>query len=156
MAGIAAFVVTRNGNEEKAAPEAGDPLAADATPEPTMPAARPRAGAVKPRKPGSNREEAEREHSTGAAADAKEPSPEAEPNARPGETPAAETAATAERRLKQALADAKTLREYRAVAQDSLKVFEQAAADGQADLAKKACDDGPCRGEKSERRRLGR
>ena len=136
MAAIVAFVLTRSGNEEKAAPEAGDSLAADSTPESAMPAAKPRDAAVQRRKPDPNREEVERQHDS-AGPDAKEPSPEAERSAKPEETPAAETAAKAENRLKQGLADAKTFREYRAVAQESLKVFEQAAADGQAELAKR-------------------
>ena len=53
------------------------------------------------------------------------------------EKPPVETPEKAEERLKQALAEAKTSEDYRAVAQDSLKAFEQAVAGGQTDLTKK-------------------
>ena len=56
---------------------------------------------------------------------------------KPEEAPVAEAPEKAEERLKKALADAKSTEEYRAVAQDSLKVFDQAASGGQTDLSKR-------------------
>ena len=64
--------------------------------------------------------------------DKKELPSEAEKSSSPAETPE-----KAEERLKRALADAKSPDDYRAVANENLKVFAEAVADNQIDLSKR-------------------
>ena len=155
MAGIAAFVVTRNGNERRRRRRRATRLPPTRRREPTMPAARPRAGAVKPRKPGSNREEAEREHD-GAAADAKEPSPEAEPNAQARGDARRGNSGNGGETAEAGPCRREDVKRVSRGCPGQPQGFRAGRGGRPSRSGQEACDDGPCRGEKSERRRLGR
>ena len=140
---IGIFVLMGSNKEEKATVKTGEQVAVKPKPDKPEPSPAIKDAEKPSETPTDSKPEpqpittnSEQEHNDATSDDHKPPlGPETV--SKPEDTPAVETPKKAEERLKQALADAKTPEDFRTVAQDSLKVFEQAVAGGQTDLSKR-------------------
>ena len=131
LAIIGIFELTVGSRDKKDTDETAEQLFAKSKPEATVPAEKPK---EKP-EPDLN---AKANHKVEPARPADHASqPEPIKATKPENTPAAESPEMAAKRLKQALANAKTPEDFRAVARRGLKLFELAAAGGQTDLTKR-------------------